>query len=155
MSTSALLSPPLEGHVDRGAPLGEQLMHAGLLAPHELEAALTQQKSKGSRLGEVLSEMGFVDEEDLLPFIGIQLGIPAVRLREGLVDPAVVQIIPRAKAERLHAIALFCVRDELTVALAEPQNLQIIDEIERITGKRVRPVVALRSAIEKLIPRCY
>ncbi|MCA9025081.1 MAG: Flp pilus assembly complex ATPase component TadA [Planctomycetaceae bacterium] len=155
MSASATLESPVEEQAGQTFRLGEQLLRAGLLTQHELEAALNQQQAKRGRLGEVLTEMGFVDEEDLLPFVGLQLGMPAVRLREGLVDPEVVQLIPRAKAERLQALALFCVRGELTVALAEPQNLLIIDELERITGLKVRPVVALRNTIEKLIPRCY
>ena len=136
-------------------PLGEQLLHAGLLNTDELQTALAEQQSRGLRLGEVLAEMGFVDEEDLLPFVADRLNVQGVRLREGLIDPAIVRLIPRNKAEALHAIALFRVRGELTVALADPQNLQTIDEIARITGLHIRPVLALRTVIVKLLPRCY
>ncbi len=135
--------------------LGEQLLKAGLLDAPELEAALAQQSANGRRLGEVLTTMGLVDEEDLLPFLGEHLGTPVVRLREGLVDPTIVRAIPQNKAMKLKALALFRVRNELTVALADPQNLQILDELERISRCRVRPVFAMQSAIEKLIPRCY
>ena len=83
----------------------------------------------------MLLEMGFVDEETLLPFLGSQIRRRRrFGLREGLVDPAVVRLIPRAKAESLCALAMFKVRDMLSVAMAEPRNLQQIDELERITG---------------------
>ena len=137
------------------APLGEQLVRASLLTPQELETALGEQQSKKMRLGETLIELGFVDEEQLLPFIAENLGVPFVKLREGLIDPAVVRIVPHTHAKSFSALALFCVRGELTVAMAEPQNLHHLDEIERITRLRVRPILALKGTIDKLLPRAY
>ena len=107
------------------APLGEQLVRASLLTPQELETALGEQQSKKMRLGETLVELGFVDEEQLLPFIAENLGVPFVKLREGLIDPAVVRILPHTQAKSFSALALFCVKGELTVAMAEPQNLHL------------------------------
>ncbi len=141
-------SPQLE-------PLGDRLVRAGLLAAEDLESALSEQSSRHTRLGETLIDLGFVSEDELVPLMGQHLGVPAARLREGLIDPEVVRLIPRSLAESSHAIALFRVYDTLTVALAEPQDLTIVDEIERITGLHVHPVFALRAAIEKLLPRCY
>jgi type IV pilus assembly protein PilB len=135
--------------------LGDKLINAGLVTPHELEAALEEQSSKKLRLGEILVEMGFVTEEELLPFVSDQLHVPSARLREGLIDPLVVQRIPRSLAESVTAVALFQVRGTLTVAMAEPQNLRAVDELERATGLNVRPVLALRSAIEAILPHCY
>ena len=83
------------------------------------------------------------------------LGVPAVRLRDGMIDPIAVRLLPRRVAERLDAIALFKVRDTLCVAMADPQNLEQLDEIERITGLHVRPVFAFRSSIQRTLPRCY
>ena len=98
-------------------PLGQNLVNAGILSEGDLEAALKQHSSSNSQLGETLLEMGFVDEDTLLIFLGQQMGVPAVRLRSGIVDPAVVRTIPRAKAESFTALALFSVRGQLTVAM--------------------------------------
>ena len=136
-------------------PLGERLLQAGLLKADELEAALAEQSARQLRLGECLEQLGFIDEDQLLPFLGEQLQVPAVRLRDGIIDPATVRTIPRPTAELFSALALFNVRGTLTVAMAEPQNLRQLDELERITQLSVRPVLALRSAIEKILPRCY
>lgn len=136
-------------------PLGDRLVRAGLLSAEDLDVALLEQTTRQARLGETLLELGFVDEEELVPLMGQHLGVPAVRLREGLVDPEVVRLIPRPLADAHKAVALFSVRGTLTVAMAEPQDLTVSDELERITGLRVNPVFAMRSAVEKLIPRCY
>jgi hypothetical protein len=55
------------------SPLGQRLVVANLLAPDELEAALSRQEQSGERLGETLLELGFVTEDELLPFIESQL----------------------------------------------------------------------------------
>jgi type IV pilus assembly protein PilB len=135
--------------------LGSQLLGAELITPDELEAALKRQSEKRLRLGEALVDLGFVGEEQILPYIQRQLGVPAVRLREGMVDPAVIKLLPRQTAETLAALALFKVRDQLTVAMAEPQNLEQVDELERVTQLKVRPVFAFRATLERMIARCY
>lgn len=136
-------------------PLGENLVQAGLLTGSDLQEALQQHSSNNCQLGETLLEMGFVDEETLLLFLGQQLGVQAVRLRSGLVDPSVVRFIPRAKAEAFSALALFYVGGRLTVAMAEPSNLRQLDELERVTKKQIRPVLAMRSAIDRMVSHCY
>ncbi|MFO7906941.1 MAG: GspE/PulE family protein [Pirellulaceae bacterium] len=136
-------------------PLGRQLLDAGLVTEGELEAALNYHRRKKKPLGEALLELGLLGEEQLLPFLHRQLGIPAVQLRNGLVDPATVRLLPRHVSERLHALPMFKVRDTLCVAMAEPQSLPQVDEIEEITGLWVRPVFACRSAIQRMVARCY
>ncbi|HYO25650.1 MAG TPA: GspE/PulE family protein [Lacipirellulaceae bacterium] len=135
--------------------LGQRLVGAKLIEPDELETALSRQVESGQRLGETLLELGFVTEDELLPFIESQLGVPAVRLREGLLDPVAVRLLPRQFAERLGAIALFRVGNELTVVCDDPLDLDRIDRIERATGLTVRPAFAFKAAIEKMMRRAY
>ncbi|MCA9261795.1 MAG: hypothetical protein KDA61_21405, partial [Planctomycetales bacterium] len=136
-------------------PLGQQLVGANLLAAEELEAALSRQAESGKRLGEVLLELGFVTEDGLLPYVETQLGVPAVRLREGLLDPIAVHLLPRRCAEQLNVLALFCVRGVVTLAMDDPGDLAKVDQIERITGLEVRPVFAFASSITRMIKRAY
>src|SRR5262245_17624294 len=135
--------------------LGQRLVGADVITPQQLDVALAEGSQKGLRLGEVLVEMGMVQEETILPFIEDHLGVPAVRLRDGMIDPVAVRMLPRRVAEQLDAVALFKVRDTLTVAMADPQNLEQLDEIERITSLRLRAVFAFRSTIQRTLPRCY
>lgn len=145
--------PPRKGSPVRF--LGEELVAQGVIDADQLAEALRRQRDTGLKLGETLIQLGFVTEEEILPYVGRRLGIPAVRLRDGMVDPLVVRLIPQEKAEALDALALFKVRDTLTVAMAEPQHLQRVDELERITNLRVRAVLAAQSAIQRMIDRCY
>jgi type IV pilus assembly protein PilB len=136
-------------------PLGQQLLGANLIAADELEAALSHQVEKGMKLGEALLELGFANEEQLLPFIEAQLGLPGVRLREGLLDPVAVRLLPRDMAATLNVLALFRVRNTLVVATDDPQDLDKIDRIERYIGLDVRPVFAFRAAIDRMMRRVY
>lgn len=142
---------PRKKHVQ----LGTLLVTAGLLSEEELQDALKLQATKGRKLGEILLDLGVVSEDQMLPFIQRQLSLPSVKLREGVVDPAVVRVLPREAAERLNALAMFKVRDTLTVAMAEPQNLQYLDELERITNLKVRPVFAFANNIQRMTARAY
>ena len=154
-------------------PLGQRLIDAGLLRDDQLDSALSHQAAESKRagdddadgkqskrvqtkrLGEVVAELGLVDEGDLLPLLGEQLGVEGVRLREGLIDPVAVRMIPREYAERLRALPLMRVRDELTVAMADPHDLAAVDALARVSGCRIRPVFTLASGISRLLPRCY
>jgi type IV pilus assembly protein PilB len=160
-SASARSRPTLAEPVAPGAPrqgkatLGQQLVGADIITSEQLDQALAEGSQKGLRLGEVLVEMGMVQEDAILPFIEGHLGVPATRLRDGMIDPVAVRLLPKRVAERLDAIALFKVRDTICVAMADPQNLEHLDEIERITSLHVRPVFAFRSSIQRTLPRCY
>lgn len=149
-------------------PIGQRLIDAGLIRQDQLDTALRHQESSqqsadsdGSfaaptkRLGEIVAELGLVDESNLLPLLGEQLGVAGVRLREGLIDPNAVRMIPREYAERLLALPLMRVRDELTVAMADPHDIAAIDTLARISGCRIRPVFTLAVGINRLLPRCY
>ncbi len=155
-SASEMLDTASTSSSDQAIPLlGERLVDAGLISADNLRSALTQQPAKRARLGELLTEMGLVEEEEVLPFLAQQLGFESVRLRDGLIDPHVVKLLPRRVAERLQAVVLLKVRDTVTVAMSEPQDLRRIDEIERLTGLRVIPVLAMQSAVEQTLKRCY
>ncbi len=166
---------PARSSVEQHAfmPIGKRLVEAGLIREDQLETALAHQRAeedrlaalaqqrgeqlikRSKRLGEVVAELGLVNEADLLPLLGQQLGVEGVRLREGLIDPLAVRLIPREYAERHNVLPLMRVRNELTVAMADPQDLAAIDTLARISGCRIRPVFTLASGIERLLPRCY
>jgi type IV pilus assembly protein PilB len=135
--------------------LGERLVQEGLVSESNLQLALQEQDRRGLRLGEALHELGLVDENRLLPLLAEQLGVQPVRLRDGLVDPETVRLIPHAVALELCALVLFKVHDEVTLAMADPGDLDAIDRVARLTGLRIRPVLALRSNLQKMITRCY
>ncbi len=136
-------------------PLGQRLLGADLIDSEELEVALSHQAEKGQKLGEALLDLGFASEDQLLPFIESQLGVPGVRLREGLLDPIAVRLIPRPLAESLNVLSLFRIRNKLIVATDDPEDLDKIDQVERVTGLDVRTVFAFQAAISRMQQRAY
>ncbi len=171
LAPQVVVPPPVSKPTKSQVPLGQRLIEAGLIREDQLDSALSHQasesetdgdkaakgkkQSRTKRLGEVVAELGLVGEGELLPLLGEQLGVEGVRLREGLIDPNAVRLIPRSDAQRLRALPLMRVRDELTVAMADPHDLASIDALSRISGCRIRPVFTLASGIERLLPRCY
>ncbi len=135
--------------------LGQRLIGENLVSSEDLTAALELQAKHGQKLGETLLEMGVATEEDLLPHIAAQIGRPALRLREGLIDPKVVLTLDQKFCDRYKVLALFKLRDELTLALDDPSDLDRIDLVERETGLRVNPVFAFRASIERMILRVF
>ena len=127
--------------------LGEVLLEQGMLSEDQLNAALAQQKSTGTMLGEVLVSEGVISPAVLVRSLARCLGVPGCHLRHGLIDPGLLSLIGAEEAERLKALPMFKVHDALTVAMAEPQLLPTIDRLRRLTGCRIRPVLALESNI--------
>jgi len=135
--------------------LGQMLIQEGVLTEEQLEKALSLQKSKRRKLGELLVEERLVDEQVMLHCLSRRLGLPSVKLRPGLIDPLVVDTLDKELAERHAIIAMFKVEDALTVAMAEPQALLVVDDLQRQTGLRIQPVVALEPNIREFIKKYY
>jgi len=143
------------GAAGSGGKLGQMLMASGLITEDQLKAALEKQEETGQRLGQVLCDMELVSEEDIARTLGQQLGVPHVWLRKGLIDPKVVGLIPQDKAELYQVIAMFKVRDVLTVAMSDPQSLFVIDQLTSLTGCRIQPVLCRSSEIAAFIAEYY
>ncbi|MFO7900897.1 MAG: ATPase, T2SS/T4P/T4SS family [Planctomycetota bacterium] len=136
--------------------LGEMLVRMGKISHEQLDEALDRyRQTTGKRLGQVLIELELITEKDLVECLARQLGLPHVWLRKGLIDPKIVPMIPREKAELYQVIAMFRVGDDLTVAMSDPQSLFIIDQLTAITGCRIQPVVCRQEEIQQFINEYY
>ena len=131
--------------------LGDVLVEEGLLSEEQLKEALRRQKDTGRPLGELLVDMGCLAPEQILNVLSRRLGVPGARLRPGMVDPNVLDLVDREEAGRLKVLPMFKVRDTLTVAMAEPQSLPTIDRLRAITKLQIRPVLALEDDIRRFL----
>ena len=138
-----------------GGKLGQILLQSGKITEEQLDKALARQRETNKRLGQVLVELKFVTEGDIAAVLGKQLGVPHVWLRKGLIDPKVVSMIPRDKAELYHVLAMFKVRDSLTVAMSDPQSLFVIDQLTSLTGCKIQPVLSRAEDIATFIREYY
>lgn len=136
--------------------LGKILLAQKLVAPDELQRLLARQKlSPGTRLGSLALAAGAVEEVDLLRALSEQHGLPGIDLAQTVIPLENLRLIPFDIA-RQHAILPFSVRDgHLFLAMADPSDARVIEEIEFVTGRKVFPYVAIASALEQAIEEAY
>ncbi len=135
--------------------LGEILVEAGLVSKQQIDEALKVQHESGERLGKVLVRLNLISEEALVSFLGEQLGIPHVDLKDYLVDPETVNLVPEYVARKYQLVPLFKIGDTLTVAMADPLNVFAIDEVSLKAGCTVEPALATDSDIKRAIDQYY
>jgi type IV pilus assembly protein PilB len=138
------------GGTDR---LGDILIREGLITREQLTAALNEQKSSGHRLGYVLVKLGLVQELEVTKVLARQSRMPAVDLTRFEVDPKILKMVPADFALKHVVLPLKREGRTLTVAMADPTNSGVLDDLKFITRFDLFPVIAgeytLRSLIEK------
>lgn len=143
-------APPPPPPVTR---IGDVLLQSGAITEEQLGVALDRQQAEGTLLGEILVEEGIISPATLVHTLGQHLGLPSCVLRHGLVDPELLKLISADVAHELGVMPMFKIRDEMTVAMAEPQSLPTIDRLTALTDCRIRPVLALRANIDEFIDK--
>ena len=139
----------------RDVPLGTLIFRAGLLTEEQLEEALQDGMQRGKRLGEVLLERGLVSESDLGKMLAGQKGLQFVELDSAVVDPAAVALLPVEKA-RLHSVLPIGFQDGLpVVAVADPTNDLVTENVRRALNCEPHLVVAGREALHRQIELAY
>ena len=140
----------LTSAISAQAPLGQLLLRRGVISQEQLESGLTKQKECDERklIGEVLVELGLVDNSIVLETLAEAYGIPFASDTARLADPKVIDVLPRDFLEEHGVLPMFLVRGILTVAVSEPANLYLLEEIERRTGHRTQIVAATADDIE-------
>ncbi|WP_224363220.1 GspE/PulE/PilB domain-containing protein [Hyalangium versicolor] len=132
-------------------------MDAGLLTETQLRSALAEQRKWGGKLGHTLVQMGFVDESSMVHALSRQLHIPAVEL-DSLTPPEhVLKLFRVDLAERytVFPIAADTTHKTLTLASADPSNVDALQELTFHTDQKIQVVVSSASAIERAIRKHY
>ncbi|RJS25362.1 general secretion pathway protein GspE [Corallococcus sp. H22C18031201] len=132
-------------------------MDAGLLTETQLRSALAEQRKWGGRLGLTLVQMGYVDESSMVHALSRQLSIPTVELESFVPSPPALQALRVDIAERytVFPTAVDLAHKLLTVATADPTNVESLQELAFHAGLRIGVVVASASSIERAIRRNY
>jgi type IV pilus assembly protein PilB len=139
--------------VATGLKIGELLLKEGLINQQALDKALQEQKQGGYRVGYNLVKLGFVNEVELTRMLARQYRMPAVDLTNFEVDQRIAKLIPAELAQRHLVLPLKREGRTLTVAMADPSDLGVIDDLKFITRYDIFPVIAgeytLRNAVDK------
>ena len=136
-----------------GERIGDLLVKEGLISREQLQKALDEQRQNGTRVGYNLVKLGFVQENELTRTLARQFKMPAVDLSKFEVDPKIIKLVPPDLATKNLVLPLKRDGRTLTVAMADPTNLGVIEDLKFITRYDVFPVIAgeftLRNVIEK------
>ncbi len=129
--------------------IGQILIAKGLVTEPMLDAVLEQQKAQGRHklLGELLVEQGILTEEQLCETLAEVYGVPYAKVSPKICDPKVIEVLPREFIEKHCVLPMFLVNNMLTVALAEPSNLFLIEEIQQLTTFSVQVVASTQRDI--------
>jgi type IV pilus assembly protein PilB len=135
--------------------LGELLVSDKVISQSDLEAALKKQEENGASLGRILIEMGLASEWEMAAALGKQLNVPFITLSHYEIDPQILASIPAEIVKRYQIVPVDRTGDTLTVALADPSNIFLLDELRLLTKCNIVPVISFESDIKEAIERYY
>jgi type IV pilus assembly protein PilB len=150
---------PDEEHEDGprhvGLPLGELLLHRGLVSEEQLREALTTQTGSGKRLGNILVELGLLSERALVAVLAEQLQVDIIELGNLELDREIVTLLSEQDARRLRAVPIAREGVRIDVAVADPLATSLQDELIAKLAAPVRLVFATGTDIEAVINKMY
>ena len=135
--------------------IGELLVKENLLSADQLAKAREDARTKGGRLGAQITELGYLDENELTDFVAKQYGVPSIDLDEFEIDQAVIQLIPEEVAVKHTVIPVNRAGSTLILATSDPSNIFALDDIKFLTGYSIQAVVASEDAIKRGIEKYY
>ena len=135
--------------------LGEVLRERGHISPADLNKAIEDQQGKLIHLGELMLDRGLVDKKELASALTEITHVPYVDCENIEIDPEVLKLLPHAIAKRCCVLPVHCQGTKLVVAMAEPQNLQVLDELRFSTGMDIISRLAFRTEISAAVDKAY
>lgn len=131
--------------------LGDLLLEAGLIDQFQLDSALSYQRNLGGQIGAALVKLGYLPQETIAEFLEAQQLYSRVGLDELTIDPMLIELLPLKRMEELKVFPVQLRYQEnekiLRVAMTDPTDLRLIENLQFITGCRVLPLVATEDDI--------
>jgi type IV pilus assembly protein PilB len=135
--------------------LAELLVSSGQVTREEMEAALRERAATGRSLGDILSELGLVTEEDLIRASAAEAGMEFVDLNDEPLDPEATRLIPEALARRHRVLALAYRGDTPVIGMANPSDVFAVDDLRTLLGNDIHIVVCSAGQISEYLSRVY
>ena len=135
--------------------LGDLLLEAGLIDQFQLDSALSLQRNLGGQIGAALIKLGYLPEETILEFLETQQLYSRVSMDELDVDPALMELLPIERMRKLKVFPVELRHQEkekvLRVAMTDPTDLRLIEDLQFSTGCRILPLLAPEEDILRAI----
>jgi type IV pilus assembly protein PilB len=141
-------------------PLAKLLIERGLVTEDQIQVALHERKGVGGEatmLGTILVQMGFVTESALSEVLAESSGVKSVDLKSSILDPKLIQVVPKEVALRSKALPLMVQDETILVAMSDVYNIIALDQVRKYFDKRykIQPVYAPESQILEIIDQYY
>jgi type IV pilus assembly protein PilB len=143
------------GFYKMGSNLGELLLREKVITPDQLKSALETQKEKNVPLQTAIVSLGLISEEDMAQALSRQLGYPYIDLDQFEVYPDVVSLIPVEIVKKYMIMPIHRIRSFLTLAMVDPTDLEVLEDVRFRTGLSIQPVIASESGIMNAINKYY
>ena len=135
--------------------VGSQLVEAQVVSSEDLARALAIQQHEGGRLGSILVRMGVLAESTLLEFLSQQYGVPTVELSTCSLDPDLLALFPITIIQQHLVVPIKQTASRLTLAMVDPTNASLLEELRFRTNLQITPMVASESDIRTTIRKAY
>jgi type IV pilus assembly protein PilB len=136
--------------------IGQILVDLGYISDDQLELIVEEQHQRvGQMLGQVTMDMGLINDEQLAQALAEQLHLRVVTLGDLHIEPKVLEMVTEPMAQMYRIIPTEFDGSTLTVAMCDPQNLSVQDELRTFLGFNIRVVVATEPAIVAALERYY
>ena len=136
-------------------PLGQLLKEMELVTEGQIQEALGIQREKGGALGRILIDLGYVSEEEMLLALGAQVGMEVVNLDEIKIAKDVVEKVSPTMAKVYKVIPIKFENNVLTVAMADPLNVSVLDDLRFMLGCELQGAVSNEDAVNRAIEQYY
>lgn len=134
--------------------LGDLLVQEGLISEEQLQTAL-KEKGPQQKIGDALLQRGYITEQQLMEVLEVQLGIPHVSLFRYPFDDSLFHIVPKEVAKRNFVVPLKKQGDKLFVAMADPMDYVVMNDLRLSTGFQIEPLIAAKEDVLRTITRYY
>lgn len=135
--------------------LGEILVERGVFSRAKLAEVLAYQKEKGVLFGEALVELKLATEEDVVQALTCQYGFPYLPLANYEIAPEVVATVPLDVCRKYCLVPIDKIGRNLTLAMANPLNIEALEDVENISNFSVQAFVSTATEIKSAINRYY
>jgi type IV pilus assembly protein PilB len=135
--------------------LKEILLRDNLVDPRHLSEAVAEQEQSGGELSRILVDQGLISEDTLVRVLSEFLGVPTINLQRMRIDPELVKKFPKNFVDKYQVVPVSLIGDSLTVAMIDPLNIFVVDNIQMLTGYNIQPVIVRRADIQKAIAELY
>jgi len=135
--------------------LGKILLERKTITQSQLNHALEMQEKEGGYIGEILVNLGYIEEHNVVAALVIQCHIPYIAIDKYEIDQSIIQLLPTEVVHKHHVVPLDRVNDILSLVMVDPLDVAAKAEVKRITKCRLAPFIATQREIDRAIHRWY